>query len=90
MSAVDLNFSVISGMATVMIAISKAIKKHARLRPRMRRCSFGPDIKWSSSSSMVSAGLPLEISADVSSRNSSSFSCDWTGSFVEVSMMRCG
>lgn len=88
MSCVLWNFSVISGIATVMIAISKAIRKHARLSPRMRRCSFAPDMKWSSSSSIVSAGLPLDISTDDSSRVASSFSCGGICSFVEASMTK--
>jgi hypothetical protein len=35
MSAVEWNFSVILGMATVMIDMSNAIRKHARQSPRI-------------------------------------------------------
>jgi hypothetical protein len=35
MSAVEWNFSVMTGMATVMIDISNAIRKHARESPRI-------------------------------------------------------
>lgn len=85
-SAVERNLCVISGIATVTIDMSNAIRKHDIHSPRIRTCSFAPDMKWSPSSWLFVAELSFAISAEMLSHDSRSFSrggiCSFVGEFI--------